>query len=321
MVLQERKSAMTAISSNSVNSETAALSSASNWASGSGFIAISQGHLNIWETCQRKYRYKYLEELSLAELQNQSNLVLGSQFHLLMQQRELGLDVTALASGDKHLQAWLTNFCQQPPQMIAGDRLCEHRRTYVIDIDVIDIDIDGVDRNPVPEPSGDAPSQTWLDHNHDRDRHQGYFVLTAIYDLLILGDRQAQILDWKTHQRAIAAHSLQQNWQTRLYLYLLATTTSYAPDQLTMTYWFANTGESVVISYSQAEHERTERKLRQILTEMYQAHSYPKLPDHSAACRHCEFQDRCDRGAALERQLDALNKVANIESIPEIAIL
>ncbi len=292
MVLQERKSAMTATLSTS------------------SVISISQGHLDIWKTCQRKYRYKYLEELSLAELQGQSNLVLGSQFHLLMQQRELGLDVTALASGDEHLQSWLANFSSQPPKMIDGDRLCEHRRTSVVEI-------------LETSPDSDQPSaiKTWQDHNHDRDRHQGYFVLTAIYDLLILGDRQAQILDWKTHQRAINFKTLKQNWQTRLYLYLLAATTNYAPNQLSMTYWFANTGESVVIAYTQKDYEQTARQLRQILTEMNQAQDYPKIPDHSPACRYCEFQDRCDRGTALERHLEALNKVANIESIPEIAIL
>ena len=46
MVLQERKSAMTAISTNAtINS-------------------ISQGHLNTWETCKRKYQYSFLEDLS-----------------------------------------------------------------------------------------------------------------------------------------------------------------------------------------------------------------------------------------------------------------
>ena len=270
-------------------------------------VSISQGHLNFWETCKRKYRYKYVEELSLVELENQANLVLGSQFHLLMQQWQLGLDVTDLAGGDEHLQAWFANFKSQPPEMIAGDRLCEHRRTYAVDLH--------------QAANSSTTIQTWQDHNENSDRHQGYFVLTAIYDFLILGDRQAQILDWKTHQRAIAAKTLKQNWQTRLYLYLLAATTNYAPHQLSMTYWFANTGESVVITYTQAEHERTAKKLRQILTEMNQAQTYPKIPDHSPTCQRCEFQDRCDRGAALERQLDALNKVANIESIPEIAIL
>ncbi|MFN5863506.1 MAG: hypothetical protein ACK451_16285, partial [Pseudanabaena sp.] len=85
MVLQERKSAMTAISP---------------------ITSISQGHLNIWETCRRKYQYSFLEVLSLpeADLDRKEKLQLGTKFHLLMQQKELGLDVSALAGSDAQLQ-------------------------------------------------------------------------------------------------------------------------------------------------------------------------------------------------------------------------
>ena len=272
MVLQERKSAMTAIST---------------------ITSISQGHLNIWEICRRKYQYSFLEELSLpeADLQRKKNLLLGSNFHLLMQQKELGLDVSSLASSDPKLQSWLAAFEHQPPAMIDGDRNCEHRRTLEMTIAIS------------------------LHDSQNRDRNQAYFVLTAIYDFLILGDRQAQILDWKTHQIAIASDKLKTNWQTRLYLYLLAKTTSYAPEQLSMTYWFANTAESVIIPYSQAEYLSTETELNKILAEINQAINYPKLPLHSSACNNCEFRDRCDRGDLLTGFIPI-----NIADIPEITI-
>jgi CRISPR/Cas system-associated exonuclease Cas4 (RecB family) len=133
--------------------------------------------------------------------------------------------------------------------------------------------------------------------------------------MLILGDRQAQILDWKTHQVAIPLHTLKANWQTRLYLYLLAQTTKYDPEQISMTYWFANSAQSVIIEYSRSEHEQTATKLQQILIEMSQAQTYPKLDLHSLACKNCEFRDRCDRGDFLTS-----NVLNNIEDIPEIAI-
>jgi len=275
MVLQECKSAMTAISTIST------------------ITSISQGHLNIWETCRRKYQYSFLEELSLpeADLDGKKNLLLGANFHLLMQQKELGLDVSALASSDEKLQLWLAAFEDHPPVMIDGDRLCEHRRTLEIDIE------------------GD------LNHSQNGNHAQGHFVLTAIYDFLILGDRQAQILDWKTHQVAIASDKLKNNWQTRLYLYLLAKTTEYKPEQLSMTYWFANTAESVIIEYSQIAHDRTEKNLFQILTAIAQAQEYPKLPPESRDCKYCEFRDRCDRGDMLSSVL-----FSNIEDIPEVTI-
>jgi CRISPR/Cas system-associated exonuclease Cas4 (RecB family) len=272
MVLQERKSAMTAISL---------------------ITSISQGHLNIWENCRRRYKYSFLEELSLpeADLQRKKNLLLGSNFHLLMQQKELGLDVSSLASSDPKLQAWLAAFEHQPPEMIDGDRLCEHRRTLEMTI------------------------QMSLHHSQNSDRNQAYFVLTAIYDFLILGDRKAQILDWKTHQIAIAFDKLKTNWQTRLYLYLLAKTTNYAPEQLSMTYWFANTAESVIIDYSQVEHDQTEKKLQHILGQIAQAQDYPKLVVDSSECVYCEFRDRCDRGDLLASTIPS-----NIADIPEITL-
>ena len=272
MVLQERKSAMTAISP---------------------ITSISQGHLNIWEICRRRYQYSFLEELSLpeADLQRKKILLLGSNFHLLMQQKELGLDVSSLASSDPKLQSWLDAFEHQPPEMIDGDRLCEHRRTLERQIEIP------------------------LHHSENSDHGQACFVLTAIYDFLILGDRKAQILDWKTHQVAIAAEKLKNNWQTRLYLYLLAKTTNYAPEQLSMTYWFANTAESVIIHYSQAEYLSTENQLKQILTEINQAINYPKLPLSSPDCNYCEFRDRCDQGDMLSNHVSG-----NIADIPEVKI-
>jgi len=267
----------------------------------SAITSISQGHLNVWEICRRKYQYKYLEELSLPETNsNQEKLLLGSNFHLLMQQKELGLDVFDLASSNSDLQKWLTAFENQPPEMLDGDRLCEHRRTLEITREIS------------------------LHNSGNSDRGQGNFVstplisvlITVIYDFLILGDRRGQILDWKTHQVPITADKLRDNWQTRLYLYVLAKTTNYPPEQLSMTYWFANTAQSMIIPYSQVECDRTEKKLQQILLEIAQAENYPKLNlEVSAACKHCEFRDRCDRG-----DLSTDNLSGNIEDIPEIII-
>lgn len=272
--------------------------------------AISQGHLNIWETCQRKYQYKYLEELSLPEADphRQASLQLGSNFHLLMQQMDLGLDVSVLARSDRQLQKWLKAFNESPPTMIEGDRLCEHRRTWEICCPAkLDQDLDS-------------------DFKDSGDRHQAYFVLTAIYDLLILGKEQAQILDWKTHQKAIAQSQLEHNWQTRLYLYLLAKTTNFEPEQLSMTYWFANGADSVVINYQAADYDRTEKDIQRMLTAIAQAQDYPQVDVSSSKCEYCEFRDRCDRPHRQNLETDDdinLNIFANINNIieiPEVAL-
>ncbi|NJK35091.1 MAG: PD-(D/E)XK nuclease family protein [Oscillatoriales cyanobacterium SM2_2_1] len=151
---------------------------------------LSQGLLTTWDTCRRKFQLLYLEQLALANDPDQYlRLERGQQFHLLMQQEHLGLNIDALAASDQHLDHWWQQFQASPPAMIAGDRIAEHRRTLA----------------------------------------QPPFLLTAIYDLLILGDRQAQIIDWKTYEHPPTAQHLQHHWQTRLYLYLLAETSAYPP--------------------------------------------------------------------------------------------
>jgi hypothetical protein len=66
----------------------------------------------------------------------------------------------------------------------------------------------------------------------------GNYLLTVIYDLILLESDRAVIFDWKTYLKPIDADKLAKNWQTRLYLYVLAETSAYPPDSLSMTYWF-----------------------------------------------------------------------------------
>ncbi|WP_019501244.1 PD-(D/E)XK nuclease family protein [Pseudanabaena sp. PCC 6802] len=255
---------------------------------------ISQGHLNVWVTCQRKFQHRFLDELSLpTAADTQSKLDLGTKFHLLMQQKELGLDVEAVAASDANLEKWLLAFETNPPNLIDGDRLSEHRRTCELRID-------------------------------DRD-----CILSAIYDLLIMGDSSrdrsvtatplAQIVDWKTHQRPLALAQLQASWQTRLYLYVLARTTSFRPEELAMTYWFANTATAVTIKYDRDRHRETDRDLHTLLGQISQAQlrgSFEQLPLGSKECDRCDFVYRCMRagGDDLDWQGEA------IASYPEVAI-
>ncbi|MEE3717455.1 PD-(D/E)XK nuclease family protein [Tumidithrix elongata RA019] len=257
--------------------------------------SVSQGHLNVWITCQRKFQHLFIDGLNLSATEQQDKRLLGERFHLLMQQRELGLDVTELAESDPKLQKWLLTFLTEPPTTIAGDRLCEHRRTLELNI---------------------------------QDRAQARcYVITAIYDLLILGDRKAQILDWKTHARPLSFATLQANWQTRLYLYILANTSDYLPEQLSMTYWFANTAESVAIAYDSQQHQQTHQELLRILSEMSKVMPdvtpaivkphFEQLPLGSDECMRCEFAYRCQRRETMGSEELLAN---SLEAYPEVVI-
>lgn len=83
------------------------------------------------------------------------------------------------------------------------------------------------------------PSQNiWKEAEHSRNlKFQGY-LLTVIYDLLIAEPKKAEILDWKTYLKPENPNKLANHWQTRLYLYVLAETSDYLPEQISLTYWF-----------------------------------------------------------------------------------
>ncbi len=270
--------------------------------------SISQGHLNVWTTCRRKFQHYFLDELSLPTASDlQSKLDLGTKFHLLIQQKELGLDVADVAASEANLEKWLLALETNPPTTISGDRLSEHRRTCELRI-------------------------------HDRD-----FILNAIYDLLIVGSggthpareafpqeignhasietTAAQIIDWKTHQRPLSWAKLHTSWQTRLYLYILARTTDFAPAQLSMVYWFANTATAVTINYDRAQYQKTERDLAKILHQISQAQleaRFEQLPLGHKECKSCDFAHRCLRASAADSLESWLER--SLDDYPEVPI-
>lgn len=250
-------------------------------------LQLSQAHLNLLTTCPRKFQHIYLEQLHAPQSpQQQARQTLGARFHWLMQQQELGLAVTGFIQADPDLQRWFASFDQAPPQMLVGERHSEYRQTLV-----------------------------WQD-----------YLLVSVYDLLILGPHQAQILDWKTYPRPQNPEWLQQNWQTRLYPYLLVEASDYAPGQVSMTYWFSESSQnegqsqSLTFAYSDSLHDQTRQDLTQILNQLTsllkaygQCEQLPQI-ETAANCPDCSFVIRC------QRQLDPSPQPAKITSLPEMPL-
>jgi hypothetical protein len=85
------------------------------------FLQLSQTHLQILETCPRKFQHCFLDYLTLPQPSLVSEKqILGTQFHQLMQQRALGLDIQPLLDDNPKLQAWLCHFQEAPPPLITG---------------------------------------------------------------------------------------------------------------------------------------------------------------------------------------------------------
>jgi hypothetical protein len=246
-------------------------------------IRLSQSHLNLLSICPPKFQQVYIDCLgSLPVPEQQDTMEWGSRFHLLMQQRELTLPIESLLATDKDLDSSLKALIQAAPELAL---------------------------NP----------QVWREAEHCRTLSIDNFLFTVIYDLLIAEKDRAVILDWKTYRQPIGVKKLQQNWQTRLYLYVLIETSEYKPEQVEMTYWFVKSGKptNVTIKYSQQKHRQTEQELTVLLNDLetwlknyreFQT-DFPHQPDCETSCRF--YQDF----ATADFQQKILKSINDIEEV------
>lgn len=257
---------------------------------------LSQGHLQTLNLCPRKFQYLYVDHYALPSLPSHPEQLnrqrLGTEFHRLMHQESLGLDIGPLVAADADLARWYHTFQTSPPPMITGVAESEHCRSVAL----------------------------------------GAFTLLGIYDRVIFGEGQAQIIDWKTYPRPPEKKQLSQHWQTRLYPFLLAATSDYAPDTIRMTYWFAegSTPPQYLSFQYTAEHhqhlcDRLEMQLSrlEIWLDRYKKNQpFPQVPEDMGRCQSCAFAHRCDRGVPVlaDSAIDVVGLIAAIATIPEIPI-
>jgi|SRR6478672_2830879 len=258
-------------------------------------MRLSQGQLNLLETCPRKFQHLYFDQLgSPTSPEQQERLMWGSRFHLLMQQRELGLPIDSLVEEDPQLQRWVTSLVSAAPEILTPD------------------------------------SNTFRESEHCLTLNVQGYLLTVIYDLLIADGQQAQILDWKTYPQPKHRHWLEKDWQTRLYLYVLAETSDYSPEQISMTYWFVQSQpqpQSLKFAYDLRQHHQTYQDLTQLLTQLtswlqrYQkiGESFPQVAATSRYCPDCSFRVRCAR-SPTSSETPSSSRFPNLAAIPEVAL-
>lgn len=268
-------------------------------------LRLSQGQLNLLERCPRQFQHTYLEQLhSPSDPEHEERQTLGSHFHLLMQQREMGLPIDTFLQADPLLQSWITAFANAAPEILT----------------------------PAPD------SQTFRESEHYRTLQVQDYLFTVIYDLLIADNQQAQILDWKTYPKPPTKRKLEQNWQTRLYMYVLAETSVYLPENISMTYWFVQSEgkpQSIKFSYNTVQHQQTAKKLNQVLSNLtkwleryQQGEQFPQVPFGSKACDYCQFATRCDRPQTTSEQMSAAKSgfhavdstLLNVATIQEVSL-
>lgn len=256
-------------------------------------IRLSQGQFNLLEICPRKFQHTYLDQLgSLTSLEQQERFEWGNRFHLLMQQHELGLPITAFKVAEEPLQRSAEALIAAAPDVFDNPtalfRQSEYRQT---------IELEG-------------------------------YLLTVVYDLLILQPQHAQILDWKTYPRPTQRRSLERNWQTRLYPFVLAETSGYSPEAISMTYWFVQGSaaenapaqpQSLTFHYSTRQYQRDRQDITDLLTQLTQWRStqqpLPQVEESKGYCAECPFAIRCQRtrqslNHGLTLTLDEIQEVA-----------
>lgn len=255
--------------------------------------SLSQSQLKLLEVCPRKFQHVYFEQLgTLVSPEEQERLTWGSRFHLLMQQRELGLPIESLVNEDVELQHWVTALVNEATDVL------------------------------IPSPD------TFRESEHCRTLNFQGYLLTVIYDLLIESENNAQILDWKTYPQPKEQSRLANDWQMRLYLYVLAETSDYLPEQISMTYWFVKSEphpKSLRFDYDQIQHEKTRLDLSRLLTKLsgwlrdYQEDgiNFPQVAASSSVCGKCNFAVRCQR---MEDGASGSGQLLNLADIQEVAI-
>ncbi|GBE93304.1 PD-(D/E)XK nuclease family protein [Nostoc cycadae] len=258
-------------------------------------LRLSQGQLNLLERCPRQFQHTYLEQLnSPSDPEHEERQTLGSRFHLLMQQQEIGLPIDSLLQADPQLQSWMSAFANAAPEIVTPLR----------------------------------HNQTFRDSEHYRTLQFQDYLLTVIYDLLIADNQQAQILDWKTYPKPPDKRKLAQNWQTRLYMYVLAETSEYLPENISMTYWFVQSQgrpQNIKYTYNNRQHQQTEKDLNELLNylsnwlKLYQnGQPFPQIIESSKACDYCQFAIRCQRTPSTEGNITS--PLPTIDSIQEVSL-
>jgi hypothetical protein len=246
-------------------------------------MRLSQGHLKLLEDCPRKFQHAVLEHLEAVTSPEQ-------QYAMTLGKQfhqcveQWSLGLAIPILNETPLDRWWKAFEQI--QSAFGSNGVGHSEF----------------------------EQTLPWHHH---------LLGGIYDLLLLGENSAEILDWKTYGKPRDVDRLAEDWQTRLYLFLLAEATGFDPENLAMTYWFlgGTQAESWRIVYNRSQHRATELDLQKCLEPLsnwldsYQKSRlpFPQISEQQNRCGDCRFNRRCDR-------LTLPSEIQSLTAIPEVTL-
>lgn len=268
--------------------------------------SFSQGKLQDYVDCPRRFQLRYLAQQPSPALIVDSPLELerlvqrGADFHRLVHQHLLGLDVARLEASiqDPQLAGWWRTYLEHPPAGLPQEVV---RPEVVL-------------AAPLP---GEAGAR-----------------LVARFDLLAAEPgRRLVIVDWKTAGRLPDRSRLEERLQTRVYRYLAVEAGAAfnggrrpEPEQVEMVYWFAaHGGHTERFAYDSAQHTAGGEYLAGVAAEIAarQEPIWPLTPDRRQ-CRFCNYRSLCERGVKagvlenLEDDVESLEVEIDLEQVAEV---
>lgn len=235
---------------------------------------LSRYKLQTFLACQRRFQLRFVTRLpwpaSPYSDELQQSMARGLRFHRLLEQHYRGMTAILPDGSDEQVVRWWRTFQSHPPSLPNGDAFPEFNLSVLV----------------------------------------GGMRLFGRIDLLILTEDEAHIVDWKTERQPRTKQALADDWQSRLYLSMLvaggeAVGRQYRPEQVKMTYWFANAPEqSITLAYTQAAHAKTWAELtataERIERRMAAPHAIWPLTDNLRHCRYCDYHAYCGRSPGTE---------------------
>lgn len=245
-------------------------------------LTLSQASLQDYVECPYRFRLRYLDRLEWPAVEaepagrNERLSRDGAEFHRMVHQYLLGVPAERLRTLAEHrsdpdggdgLADWWRSFCEHRPADLPGERY---------------------------------PEVTLAAEVAGRR-------LAAKYDVVVVAEGGAVILDWKTSARRPQDATVEARLQTRVYPYLLTLAGGVlnggpplAPERIEMRYWYAAfPNEPAVIRYDRDRFDADGTYLTGLLEELS-----ARPPDRFERtedlqrCRLCTYRSLCGRGAA-----------------------
>jgi len=238
-------------------------------------FAFSQSNLRDYLECRRRFQWRHLERRPWPALRTpeaaawEEAIARGRQFHLLLHQAAIGLDVSdQVTDAPPDVRRWWEAWIAHPLRDLPAARIFSELTVSV--------------------PVGD-------------------FALVARFDRLLLADDgRAMIVDWKTDTRVPAPSALAVHVQTIIYRYVLVEGAPQVsggqpiePGDVTLTYWYAEQpAEPIRLAYSDGQHRQARAQIRGWIQEIagLSADQFHRTTDQ-LVCRRCEYRALCNKGS------------------------